>query len=187
MRAIRRTAPDLCVVTDVCLCEYTDHGHCGLIAGDTIVNDATVEQLVKAALVHARAGAVDDVVATEAEADATVAQLRGKTAFDKLVAAKSLDPSKRNGGDLGWFSPDRMVPPFSQAVAALTKGSYTKAPVQTQYGWHVIRLDDTRDAKIPSYEEVKPQLLEMMMGDQNWQRSKFQAMLKDLREKAKIQ
>ncbi|MEE2979892.1 MAG: peptidyl-prolyl cis-trans isomerase, partial [Pseudomonadota bacterium] len=69
----------------------------------------------------------------------------------------------------------------------LKKGQITQTPVKTQFGWHVIRLDDTRDAKIPSYEDVKPQLLEMMTGDQNWQRSKFQAMLKELREKAKIQ
>jgi peptidyl-prolyl cis-trans isomerase C len=62
----------------------------------------------------------------------------------------------------------------------------TETPVKTQFGWHIILLEDERDAKIPSFEEVKPQLQQMLMGDQNWQREQFQAMMKSLRDKARV-
>lgn len=128
------------------------------------------------------------LVDKEADAKAIIAKLKAGAKFEDIAKAQSKDKgSGANGGDLDWANPGTYVPEFSAALTALKKGEITQTPVKTQFGWHVIRLDDTRDAKIPSFEEVKPQLLEMMMGDQNWQRTKFQAMLKDLREKAKIQ
>ncbi|MFT0734326.1 peptidylprolyl isomerase [Ralstonia wenshanensis] len=128
------------------------------------------------------------LVDKEADAKAIIAKLKAGAKFEDIAKAQSKDKgSGANGGDLDWANPGTYVPEFSAALTSLKKGQITQTPVKTQFGWHVIRLDDTRDAKIPSYEDVKPQLLEMMMGDQNWQRSKFQAMLKDLREKAKIQ
>ncbi|NPA00089.1 MAG: peptidylprolyl isomerase, partial [Betaproteobacteria bacterium] len=128
------------------------------------------------------------LVDKEADAKAIIAKLKAGGNFEAIAKAQSKDKgSGANGGDLDWANPGTYVPEFSAALTGLKKGEITQTPVKSQFGWHVIRLDDTRDAKIPSYEEVKPQLLEMMMGDQNWQRSKFQAMLKDLREKAKIQ
>ena len=128
------------------------------------------------------------LVDKEADAKAIIAKLKGGAKFEDIAKAQSKDKgSGANGGDLDWANPGTYVPEFSAALTGLKKGQITQTPVKTQFGWHVIRLDDTRDAKIPSFEDVKPQLLEMMMGDQNWQRAKFQAMLKDLREKAKIQ
>ena len=128
------------------------------------------------------------LVDKEADAKAIIAKLKAGGNFEQIAKAQSKDKgSGANGGDLDWANPGTYVPEFSAALTGLKKGEITQTQVKTQFGWHVILLDDTRDAKIPSYEDVKPQLLEMMMGDQNWQRSKFQAMLKDLREKAKIQ
>ncbi|MCA3183841.1 MAG: peptidyl-prolyl cis-trans isomerase, partial [Cupriavidus sp.] len=71
--------------------------------------------------------------------------------------------------------------------SGLKKGQMTDTPVKTQFGWHIIQLVDVRDQKIPSFEEVKPQLQQMLMGDQAWQREQFQAMMKSLKDKAKIQ
>ena len=73
-----------------------------------------------------------------------------------------MDPSKANGGDLGWFTPDRMVPAFAAAVTGLTKGAYTKTPVQTQYGWHIIRLEETRAMTPPSLDSVKDRLSQIV-------------------------
>ena len=84
--------------------------------------------------------------------------------------------------DLGSY-----VPEFSAAMSGLKKGQMTDTPVKTQFGWHIIQLVDVRDQKIPSFEEVKPQLQQMLMGDQAWQREQFQAMMKSLKDKANIQ
>jgi peptidyl-prolyl cis-trans isomerase C len=101
--------------------------------------------------------------------------------FGKLAAADSKDPSGKNGGELGWFNPQSMVKPFADAVAALKKGEFTQQPVQTQYGWHVILLEDTRAPAVPGFDEVKTQV------EQLTQRKKLQAYLDELRKTAKIQ
>jgi peptidyl-prolyl cis-trans isomerase C len=98
------------------------------------------------------------LVATEGFAQRLIQQLEKGANFAELAKRESMDSSKAQGGDLGWFSPDRMVKPFADAVIALPKGQYTRTPVQSQFGWHVIQLEDVREAKIPSFEEVKPQL-----------------------------
>ncbi|NBC47749.1 MAG: peptidylprolyl isomerase [Gammaproteobacteria bacterium] len=78
--------------------------------------------------------------------------------FEDLAEEHSLGPTAEKGGDLGWFDSRRMVKPFADAVAEMEPGTYSQKPVQTQFGWHVIRLEETRAAEPPSFEEAKPQL-----------------------------
>ena len=121
------------------------------------------------------------LVDSEAEAKAIIAELDKGAAFAKLATDKSKDPSgKQNGGDLGWFSPDQMVKPFAEAVAKMKKGEMTKKPVQTQFGWHVIRMDDSRKVDPPSFESVKEQLQTQA------QNQRVETYLEDLRKGAKI-
>jgi peptidyl-prolyl cis-trans isomerase C len=104
------------------------------------------------------------LVEKEDEAKAIIASLQKGERFEKL-AEQSKDPgSKANGGDLDWNAPANFVKPFSDAMVKLEKGKFTTQPVQTQFGWHVIRLDDVRDAKVPPYEEVKPQLAQRLQS-----------------------
>jgi peptidyl-prolyl cis-trans isomerase C len=121
------------------------------------------------------------LVENEDEAKAIIAKLKAGAKFEDL-AKQSKDPgSAANGGDLDWASPASFVKPFSDAMVALKKGQFTETPVKTQYGYHVIKLDDVRAAKIPTLEEVKPQIAESL------QQKKLQAFQQELRSKAKIQ
>lgn len=121
------------------------------------------------------------LVETEAEAKDIIAQLGKKAKFEKL-AEKSKDAgSAQRGGELGWAVPGNYVPEFANAMLNLKKGEYTKQPVQSQFGWHVIKLDDVRDMKVPSFEEIKPQL------QQRFQQQSIQKAIADLRAKAKIE
>lgn len=120
------------------------------------------------------------LVKTQDDAKAIIKQLK-KEKFAKLAKAKSIDPgSKENGGDLGWTVPTNFVQPFGEALMKLNKGE-TSEPVQTQFGWHIIRLDDTRDLKAPSFDEVKPKLENRRLQET------VQKEIADLREKAKIE
>jgi len=106
------------------------------------------------------------LVEKEDEAKEIITALQKGEKFEKL-AERSKDPgSKANGGDLDWNAPGNFVKPFSDAMVKLPKGKYTTVPVQTQFGWHVIEVTDVRDAKIPSFEEVKPQLQQRAQGQQ---------------------
>jgi peptidyl-prolyl cis-trans isomerase C len=128
------------------------------------------------------------LVEKEADAKAIIAKIKAGAKFEDMAKASSKDPgSAPNGGDLDWAAGNAYVPEFSAAMTALKKGQMTDTPVKTQFGWHIIELEDMRDQKIPSFEEVKPQLQQMLMGDQNWQREQFEAMKKSLYDKAKIQ
>ena len=120
------------------------------------------------------------LVATEDEAKAIIAKLKTGAKFEEL-AKQSKDSSAANGGDLDWASPANYVPEFSKAMVALQKGAITDTPVKTQYGYHVIKLEDTRAAKIPPFEEVKQQVTESL------QQRKLQAFREELMKKAKIQ
>lgn len=104
------------------------------------------------------------LVEKEAEARDIIARLRkDPSQFAKLAAEKSKDPgSKGQGGDLGWFDPRRMVPEFAAALSKLEKGKFTLEPVKTQYGYHVIALEDTRPIQAPPLAEVKPQLVQQL-------------------------
>jgi peptidyl-prolyl cis-trans isomerase C len=121
------------------------------------------------------------LVEKEDDAKAIIAKLKGGAKFEEL-AKQSKDPgSAANGGDLDWASPASFVKPFSDAMVALQKGQVTEAPVKTQFGYHVIKLEDVRAAKVPAFEEVKPQIAEQL------QQQKLQAYQQELRKKAKIQ
>lgn len=99
------------------------------------------------------------LVKTEQEAKDLIAQLEKGGDFGKLAKEKSIDPSKeRNSGDLGFFTKDQMVKEFAEAAFAMKKGETTKAPVKTQFGWHVIRVTDRRTKDAPKFDEVKDQL-----------------------------
>ena len=102
------------------------------------------------------------LVKTQEEAVQIIAELKKGAKFEQLAAARSLDGSKTNGGDLGWFSPTNMVKPFAEAVAKLKKGETTPVPVQTEFGWHVIRLDDTRETSPPAFDAVKDRLVQIV-------------------------
>ena len=122
------------------------------------------------------------LVETEGEAKAIIAQLGKKGKFDKIAQEKSKDAgSAPKGGSLGWAVPSNFVPPFANALLSLKKGTYTKEPVKSQFGWHIIKLDDVRDLKIPSFEELKPQI------QQRLQQQSIQEYIADLRSKAKIE
>lgn len=104
------------------------------------------------------------LVDSEDKAKEIIAELKKGGNFAELAKAKSSDSSKDNGGDLGWFTPSMMVPPFAQAVTKMEKGKYTEQPVQTSFGWHVILLEDSRDATPPSIEELRPQIQQMLQS-----------------------
>jgi peptidyl-prolyl cis-trans isomerase C len=121
------------------------------------------------------------LVGTEDEAKAIIAKLKGGAKFEDL-AKQSKDPgSAQNGGDLDWASPANFVPEFSKAMTSLQKGAITETPVKTQFGYHVIKLEDSRPAKIPPLEEVKQQVAEQL------QQRKLAAFREQLMTKAKIQ
>jgi peptidyl-prolyl cis-trans isomerase C len=120
------------------------------------------------------------LVATEPFAQRVVERLEKGDKFEEVAKKESMDSSKDNGGDLGWFTPDRMMKPFSDAVVELKPGDYTHKPVQTQYGWHVIQLVETRPLSPPPYDQVKQRL------DQVIEAKKFKAYTDDLISKAKI-
>ena len=128
------------------------------------------------------------LVEKEADAKAITAQLKAGANFAELAKAKSKDPgSAPTGGDLGWVSEKSLVPEFSKAMVQLKKGQITDKPVKTQFGWHIIKMDDVRDVKAPPMEEIKDQLKQMIASDQNWQKAKFAEMMQKLRAKARIQ
>ncbi len=121
------------------------------------------------------------LVETPEDAQAIIAQLGKKAKFETL-ATKSIDPrSAQNGGLLGWAILKKIPEPFANALLNLKKGQYTKQPVQTKDGWHVIKLNDMRDLKVPEYEELKPQL------EQRLQQQAIQKAIGALRSTAKIE
>ena len=128
------------------------------------------------------------LVEKEADARAITSQIKAGGNFAQIAKDKSKDPgSAPNGGDLSWVSDKALVPEFSKAMMQLKKGQVTDKPVKTQFGWHIIKLDDVRDVKAPNMEEIKDQLKEMITADQNWQKAKFSELMQKLRAKAKIQ
>ncbi len=128
------------------------------------------------------------LVEKEADAKAIITQLKAGGNFEEIAKTKSKDPgSAPNGGDLGYVSEKSLVPEFSKAMVQLKNGQVTDKPVKTQFGWHIIKMIDSRDVKAPSFDEMKAQLKQMIASDQNWQKAKFSEMMQKLRAKAKIQ
>ena len=121
------------------------------------------------------------LVVAEADAKAIIDNLKKGAKFDEL-AKQSIDPgSKDKGGELDWASAGNFVKPFSDALTALSKGKYTETPVKSDFGYHVIMLDDTRPLAVPAFEEIKPRLLQQAQGQQ------INKLVDGLRAKAKVE
>lgn len=121
------------------------------------------------------------LVEKEEDAKAIITKLKGGAKFEELAKQSKDTGSAASGGDLDWTTPSSFVKPFADAMVALQKGQLTETPVKTQFGYHVIKLEDVRAAKIPTMEEVKPQITEKL------QSVKLQAYQQELRKKAKVQ
>jgi peptidyl-prolyl cis-trans isomerase C len=122
------------------------------------------------------------LVEKEADAKAIIASLKKGGKFEDIAKKQSKDPgSGANGGDLDWANPSNYVPEFSEALLKLSKGQTTEAPVKTQYGYHVIRVDDIRNAQIPPFEELKPQIAQQM------EQQRLAGFQQELRDKAKVE
>ena len=120
------------------------------------------------------------LVATEQEAKDIIAKLKSGGKFEEL-AKVSKDGSANNGGDLGWMTPGKLVKPFADAMVALKNGEITQTPVKTEFGFHVIKMEESRAVKLPSFEEVEGQINEGM------QQRKIATLREELMAKAKIQ
>ena len=122
------------------------------------------------------------LVQTEDEAKAIIASIKKGAKFEDIAKKQSKDPgSGAKGGDLDWANPGSYVPEFTEALVKLEKGKMTQTPVKSQFGWHVIRVDNVRDAQLPKLDEVKPQIGQQL---QQQRLAKFQ---QDLRAKAKVE
>jgi len=122
------------------------------------------------------------LVETEDQARAIIARIKKGAKFEDIAKKDSKDPgSGAKGGDLDWANPSNYVKEFSEALSALTKGKMTDTPVKSQFGYHIIRLDDIRDAQLPKFEDVKPQI------GQQLQQQKIAKFQEELRAKAKIE
>ena len=121
------------------------------------------------------------LVETQAQAEAIIASLKKGGKFEDIAKKQSKDPgSGANGGDLDWAAPGNYVKEFSDAMVALSKGQVS-APVQSQFGFHIIRLDDVREAQLPALEDVKPQIVQQMT------QQRMAAFQQELRAKAKVE
>lgn len=121
------------------------------------------------------------LVKSEDEAKAIIDELEQGSDFKKLAKEKSVGPSKTTGGDLGWFTSDTMVKPFADAVISMQDGQYSKAPVKTQFGWHIILREGSRDLPTPSLEEVKSEIVDDLKSQ------KLSTFIKELRSQADIE
>ncbi|GAB3265076.1 peptidylprolyl isomerase [Chitinimonas naiadis] len=122
------------------------------------------------------------LVETEKEANDIIAALKKGKKFEDLAKEKSKDPgSKVNGGDLGWAAPTNFVKEFGDAMTKLNKGQVTAAPVKTQFGFHIIKLDDVRQPQGPAFEEVKAGIQQQLQGQE------LNKLIADLRTKAKVE
>ena len=156
----------------------------GKIASDMKITDEQLKKEYDAKIATANVTeykASHILLKSQKDAEAVIKELDGGAVFSDVAKAKSTGPTGPDGGDLGWFKASQMVPPFAQALTQLQKGTYTKTPVQTQFGWHVILLEDTRKATPPKFEDVKPQLANMMRGQQ------INNYIEKLRKNAKVQ
>ena len=121
------------------------------------------------------------LVKTEEEAKAIIAELDTGKDFSELAKEKSTGPSAAQGGDLGFFTKGRMVPEFEAVAFALKPGEYAKEPVKTQFGWHVIKLEDRRQAAPPAFEEVADQVRQVVM------RERYGDLIKEARGEVEIE
>lgn len=121
------------------------------------------------------------LLTSEEDAKEVIKELDGGGDFAALATERSTGPSKSAGGDLGWFEADQMVIEFSQATEKLTDGNYSKTPVKTQFGWHVILREESREAPPPSFDSVRPEL------ERKIQQQQIAATITAIRDNAKIE
>ncbi|MEM9972085.1 MAG: peptidylprolyl isomerase [Pseudomonadota bacterium] len=153
-----------------------------------IASDATTDEAVQAAYDAAYGNTEAEpefnashiLVETEEEAVAIIEELDGGADFATLAQERSTGPSGPNGGQLGWFGQGAMVPPFEAAVVAMEAGTHSATPVQTQFGWHVIRLNEEREKAAPSIDQVRGQLVDGI------QREAIEARVAELSEGAEV-
>jgi len=138
--------------------------------------DEEVKKLTMPEEVHAR----HILVESEDEAKAIIKQLDDGGNFEEIAKEKSKDGAAANGGDLGYFTKGRMVPEFETAAFAMESGSYSKEPIKTQFGWHVLKVDDKRQQPAPTLEQVSDEVRSVIV------REKYVATLKDIRGKADV-
>ena len=139
------------------------------------------EQFIKAAPAKDEIHARHILVAKEEDAKAVIAELNKGADFATLAKQKSTDPAGKAGGDLGYFTREDMVPEFADAAFKLKPGQYTQTPVKTQFGWHVIKVEDRRSAPPPSFEDAREQLAEDLS------REVIDDKIKELRAGAKVE
>ena len=120
------------------------------------------------------------VTSTEDQAKAVLARLRKGEAFAKLATETSLDPSKKDGGSVGWVLPAQILPAISNVMVNLAKGALAAAPIQTSAGWNILKLEDTRPFKAPTFDEAKNEIRQMLVQKQRFE------YVKKLRENAKV-
>lgn len=121
------------------------------------------------------------LVETEGEAKDIIGKLKSGGKFEELAKASKDPGSKDRGGELGWANKASYVPPFAEAMTKLEKGKYTQEPVKSQFGWHVIQLDDVRELKAPVFDDVKPQIIQRL------RQQAVERHILDLRAKAKVE
>jgi peptidyl-prolyl cis-trans isomerase C len=136
---------------------------------------------IKSALGEKEYKARHILVESEGEAKDIIAKLKAGGKFEELAKASKDPGSKDRGGELGWANKASYVPAFSEAMVKLEKGKFTEAPVQSNFGWHVIQLDDARELKAPAFDEVKPQIMQRM------RQQSVEKHILDLRGKAKVE
>lgn len=160
-----------------------------VMRGITAVNEDAVKkeyERLKAQLGTREFRARHILVDKEDEAKEIIAQIKKGASFEKLAAERSKDPgSKVRGGELDWSPAGQYVKPFADALNRLKKGQMTDSPVQTNFGWHVIRVEEERPAKVPAYDQVKGNLQQQMQ--QQTQKQAFEKTISELRAKAKIE
>jgi peptidyl-prolyl cis-trans isomerase C len=148
------------------------------------ISDALLKseyEKIKAQLGNTEYKARHILVIGEDDAKAVIDNLKKGAKFEEL-AKQSIDPgSKDNGGDLGWASAGNFVKPFSDALVGLSKGKFTETPVKSDFGYHVILLEDSRPLAVPSFDEIKPRLLQQAQSQQ------INKMVEGLRAKAKVE
>ena len=120
------------------------------------------------------------IVATAADADTVINQLKKGTSFEKLAREKSIDPSKSQGGSVGWVLPSQINPEIGAALKKLSKGAFTTTPIQTQAGWNIVKVDDKRSFKAPPFDEVKDRVRQSLLQQQR------AILLNKLRQEASI-
>lgn len=150
---------------------------------NTEITDAEIQEAYETELTKLPAAEYNSrhiLLENEADANAVIAELNGGADFATLAQEKSIGPSGPNGGSLGWAYPEAFVPSFSAAMTELEVGAYSKTAVQTQFGWHVILLEDKRSPEAPNLEDIKPQIRQFALGE------KIRAHIDSLREAAEV-